>query len=244
MERSWYYGLAWVLLCGSCVHNTDATSSTSTEDERPLHVEEPQSAAPEPSAESGVSTCPPSFATHIVGEPMYGANAGFGQEHVPEIVLGPPHGEGAWSGSLDVLSVGLGGEIILGFATSFENGADADFIVFENAFFISGSQTNPYAEPAEVSVSEDGENWTAFPCASEYPYEGCAGSQPVYSSPDNGISATDVAVSGGDIFDLATIGVEHAHYIRIRDLSDSGSGPGAGFDLDAIALLHPTCVDD
>ena len=37
-----------------------------------------------------------------------GGNAGFGQDQLPDVVLGPPMGKGTSRGSLDVLSLGVG----------------------------------------------------------------------------------------------------------------------------------------
>ena len=44
--------------------------------------------------------------------------------------------------------------------------------------------------------------------------------------------------TGGDAFDLADVKVTRARFVRIRDLSSSGSGTSAGFDLDAAGLIH------
>jgi hypothetical protein len=44
-----------------------------------------------------------------------GLNAGFGQNQLPQIILGLPKAGGSNQGSLDVLSLGIGGEIILAF---------------------------------------------------------------------------------------------------------------------------------
>ena len=44
-----------------------------------------------------------------------GPGAGFGQDQLPGIVLGPPDGRGPDAGGLDVLSLGQGGTIVLGF---------------------------------------------------------------------------------------------------------------------------------
>jgi len=52
-------------------------------------------------------------------------------------VLGPPRGKPG-AGSLHVLSLGVGGEIVLGFGGSIVDGDGPDFVVFENAFFIDG----------------------------------------------------------------------------------------------------------
>ena len=93
---------------------------------------------------------------------------------------------------------------------------------------------------AEVSVSADGTTWTSFPCVSaDFMMSSCAGWHPVYSSVENGIDPTNPAVAGGDPFDLAAIGVPRARYVRIRDLATSAGPPAAGFDLDAVAVVHP-----
>ena len=43
---------------------------------------------------------------------------------------------------------------------------------------------------------------------------------------------------GGDAFDLADLELESVRYVRIRDLSESGRGMAAGFDLDAVGVIH------
>ena len=50
----------------------------------------------------------------------------------------------------------------------------------------------------------------------------------------------DVEVTGGDAFDLATVGLERAKFVKIRDLSDpeDAVAPSAGFDLDAVGVIH------
>lgn len=169
-----------------------------------------------------------------------GKDAGFGQDKLPDIVFGEPLGSGDTSGGLDVLALGRGGTIVLGFGgNAIVDGDGPDFTVFENAFFAAGNPNDVYAELAEVSVSADGETWTSFACAvATKPPTGCAGYAPVYANADLGISAFDPAVSGGDHFDLATIGVTEARFVRIHDLEGRGAAPNAGFDLDAIAILN------
>jgi hypothetical protein len=175
-----------------------------------------------------------------------GACAGFGSTSMPEIVLGPPDGAGTMRGSLDVVSLGIGGEIVVSFEpNAILDGPGADFIVFENSFFASGNATQPAADPGEVSVSEDGETWVSFPCPEKAsaPYGSCAGWRPVLSSIDTGISPVDPEAAGGDPFDLAALGIKRARFVRIRDRS-SGTCEGPprpdnlGFDLDAIAIVH------
>lgn len=176
--------------------------------------------------------------------------AGYGLPQMPTVVLGPPVGAGSFSGGLDVVSLGFNGEVVLGFDTNaIVDGPGADFIVFENAFWAGGDPTHPTAELAEVSVSDDGITWKTFPCtvgdAGAADYGGCAGWRPVYSAPGNNISPVDPKTAGGDPYDLATIGVASAKFVRIRDLGtvDCPTDPSkksttVGFDLDAIAIVN------
>jgi hypothetical protein len=183
---------------------------------------------------------------------------GFGQSGMPGIVEGPPVGGGTGNGSTDVVSLGSGGSIVVSFApNAIVDGPGPDFIVFENPFWIGGNMDTPYAEPGEISVSDDGVNWTAFPCAPTLdpqasdgtgvapPYPAtCGGWQIVYSAPDNGISPVDPSVAGGLALDLAAIGVTHAQYVKIVDQTreacpEAGPKPDTnGFDLDAIAIVN------
>ena len=191
-----------------------------------------------------VSGCDPSaaptpFISCILSyEP--GQGAGFGQEEFPQIVYGPPVGGGLLEGSLDVLTLGGGGEITFGFGgNAIVDGPGPDFILFENPFEIGGDPDVLWAEPGVVSVSDDAETWVTFPCHSEgFPYTGCAGWRPVISNPSNGISPFDVAAAGGDAFDLHDVGVTSARYVRIRDVLFRGGAPTEGFDLDAAVILH------
>lgn len=169
-----------------------------------------------------------------------GPNAGFGQNFLPTIILGAPQGGGNENGGLDVVSLGDHGKIIVDtFPCEIVDQAGADFIVFENPFFIGNQENDPFAEPAIISISEDGKNFTPFPCLSDhYPYTGCAGWHPVFSNSQNGINPFDPDKAGGDVFDLADIGVAKARYIKIEDVSNGGFPPSKGFDLDAVAVVH------
>jgi len=182
------------------------------------------------------------FASEVIRfEP--GEGAGFGMTELPDIVLGPPRGTGISAGSLDVVSLGKGGEIVLGFGEHrLQDGEGADFYVFENAFWANGQADAVWADPAEISVSSDGQQWHSFTCASEGDglgnYPGCAGWRPVMSfelSENFVFSSENV---GGGAFDLAELSVTEARFIRIRDLAGKGEGPSAGFDLDAVAGVH------
>lgn len=175
------------------------------------------------------------FADRIVSY-QPGANAGFGQGGLPKIVLGPPDGAGANLGSLDVLSLGNGGVIVLALDDiGIVDGPGPDLLVFENP-------TVNFRETGWVAVSDDGVNWHEWPCdptdgAHDFP--GCAGVKPVYANAVNGLDPTDPARAGGDAFDLATIGVARARYVRIRDSGkNTYTGVSGGFDLDAIAVVN------
>jgi hypothetical protein len=177
-----------------------------------------------------------------------GSNAGFGQNMFPGVVLGPPMGKGNNAGGLDALSLGVGGQIILDFGTNnILDGSGPDFIVFENPFYAGGqSQAAVFAELAEVSVSHDQVNWQTFPCSVQPSepgvYPGCAGWNPVQPYSPFTVVPLDPAVTGGDAFDLAAVSATSARYVRIRDLSAGGQGMTAGFDLDAVGIIHSSTV--
>jgi hypothetical protein len=184
---------------------------------------------------------PDAFADEVIAFTP-GPTAGYGQSELPCVVLGPPVGGGLTSGSLDVLSLGNEGSIVLKFDdVELVDGPGPDLIVFENA--LPG-----FVEPGFVAVSQDGQDWHEWPCQPEdadagYPY--CAGIRPVLSSPSNGISPTDPAAAGGDDFDLAALGISRARYVRIRDSGFSHYGATTGgFDLDAIAAANAQPAGD
>lgn len=177
-----------------------------------------------------------------------GACAGFGADEMPRVVLGPPEGAGNAKGSLDVVSLGDGGTIVVSLEpNAIVDGPGIDFIVYENAFYPGGNPANPpYAEPGEVSVSDDGVSWKTFPCtATAPPWGACAGWHPVQPA---ATTACDPA-NGGDPFDLADVGVHQARFLRIVDKTQgqscsATSGPNTnGFDLDAVGAIHSKLVE-
>lgn len=177
---------------------------------------------------------PKPFANQVVSFTP-GQGATYGQDKMPGVVLGPPNGGGPLAGSLDVVSLGKDGTIVLALEESVVDGPGVDLIVFENPF-------PGWLETGYVAVSEDGNIWHEFPCdpldkAHDFP--GCAGVHPVLANAENGVDPTDPVRAGGDDFDLADLGVKSAKYVRIRD---SGFNPYApptgGFDLDAVAVVH------
>ncbi len=180
------------------------------------------------------------YATEVVAV-TYGPGSGFGKDAMPGVVLGPPLGAGDLSGSLDVVSLGNGGMITLGFGGRIVDQDGPDFIVFENVFFAGGDPAAPYAEIAAVEVSADGVAWSAFPCAaSELPFDGCAGWHPTYAGSDPAVDPRDPTAAGGEAFDLADVGLSEARFVRIVDRADL-TGLSGAFDLDAVALVHWIC---
>jgi hypothetical protein len=199
-----------------------------------------------------------------------GTNGGFNANLLPAVVLGPPAGLGLWVGSLDVVSLGREGSIVLGFADNvIVDGPGADFTVFENAFMLiegDGYSAPPFAEPGRVKVSQNGTDWVEFPCTltgAAGPYwPGCAGVYPAFSNlgltpnPHPSIpSTTPIEAlidqdsfsfqpppgSGGDLFDLADIGLAWVRYVKIetttfeaRSATLGQSGP----DIDAVVAIH------
>ncbi len=185
------------------------------------------------------------FADAVV-EYQVGEFGGFGSEFLPDVVLGPPVGGGAMQQSLDVVSLGNGGVITLRFDLPVIcDGPGPDLVVFENTFLAQTPMGPlPFEEFGIVSVSQDGETFIDFPWTADPP-SGFAGRTPVFSTPENGIDPLDPEAAGGDVFDLADVGLGWAAYVRITDpglaVVDPGNnfrGDQAGFDLDAIAALH------
>jgi hypothetical protein len=170
-----------------------------------------------------------------------GAEAGFGADKLPQVVLGPPKGKGVTSGSLDVLSLGKGGSIELGFGGVIHDGDGPDFVVFENAFWPGGEPAAVFAELGEVSVSSDGSDWRAFPCDSSGDgngnFAGCAGFTPTLEYDAGAGLPLDPTLSGGDVFDLAELGLASVRFVRVTDVSYAGVAPSAGFDLDAVGVV-------
>jgi hypothetical protein len=158
-------------------------------------------------------------------------------------VLGPPNLRDRAGGSLDVLSLGAGGEIVLAFGDhAIVDGPGPDIVVFENAFYPNGDRTKVYAEPGEVAISEDGQTFVSFECQAEGvgdgTYPGCAGVTPTLAYDPLLVDPIDPELTGGDAFDLGALDLARANFVRIRDLSTEGRGSAAGFDLDAVGVVH------
>lgn len=177
----------------------------------------------------------------------YGPGAGFGQDYFPDNVLGSPSPDATPTAPAadpsEVLTLGSGGVIVLAFEDGgIEDGPGVDVIVYENAFAVGGGETI-YRETALVAFSEDGTTWVTVPYDTTT-FAGLAGVTPTNSAS----WSSDPLASGGDGFDLADVGLEHASYIRLTDSEGLVRDSGPSFDLDAVAVLHgeagTTAVDD
>lgn len=164
-----------------------------------------------------------------------GEASGHGSDGLPGVVLGPPSGNQSGTPSIDVLSLGREGEIILEFVdTVLVDGPGIDLLAFENPM-------TAWKETGAVAVSADGTTWSEFPCdpldeAGGFP--GCAGTHLVYAGP-GAADPTDPATAGGDAYDLADLGVTEARFVRVRDSGqNSYDGATGGFDLDALAVVN------
>ena len=89
------------------------------------------------------------FADRVVSYTI-GAGGGWRAADLPGVVLGGPRGAGAFQGSRDTFSLGLGGSIVLEFTDNVVvDGPGPDFTVFENPFLVRGTTTGrPTRSPA------------------------------------------------------------------------------------------------
>jgi hypothetical protein len=187
-----------------------------------------------------------------------GAAASFGSGNS---ALGTPNGT-------DVVSLGDGGRITLGFATPIANGPGADFAVFENGLSVGG---NVFAELAYVEVSSDGTNFFRFPSVSLTPTDTQVGSFGTIDPTNvHNLAGKDIANvgTGFDLTDLAgvspSLNVNDITAVRLIDVvgriapiagsytpsmdsaspSDIINDPyptafaSGGFDLDAVGVIN------
>jgi hypothetical protein len=150
------------------------------------------------------------------------------------------------------------------------DGPGPDFIVFENAFFCTAppaTAADPwsvFAEPGIIEASDDGITWHLFPydasalaqvttlCSDRTLIErlgGLFGITPNFTgnwtvADDPGVfdpaAPGGVSGHGGDAFDLATVGLARARYLRLTDPNLPIGIPGSadGLDVDAVVALH------
>jgi len=175
-----------------------------------------------------------------------GQNSGQSSEYFPQNIFGVPDTSAREdfqsSDPNQICSLGLGGQIVVGFmGMDIVDGPGPDFTIFENAFF-NPVTSRIFVEPAQISVSDDGITWIAFPFDT-VTLKGCAGVTPTYGNKD----PFNPEVSGGDKFDLADLGLSKVRYIKIEDtcrlLLNNPKLPYydpiiTGFDLDAVVGLN------
>jgi len=205
-----------------------------------------------------------------------GTGAGFGALFFPQNVLTGPDGglnppnEPSDSES-NLLSLGNGGSILLEWSGDvIIDGPGADFTVFENTLLTIDTGI-PFIEAGIIEVGQTPDSMVRIPYRFIPPngweastpylipffesnYEGLAGTRPTLVNPTNGIDPADPTQSGGNAFDLATVGLAWARYVRIIDPGTPGQ-PGAltgmnglaiydtqlspnGFDLDTAIAIH------
>lgn len=235
-------GLLLLVGCGPAPAASDAGADAATVDAGTVDMDAgtPPDAGPDAGGVDAGRPVDP-WADRVVRF-VPGEGAGFGQDRFPDVVLGPPSGGGASSGSLDVLSLGREGVIDLEFMDVIAiDGPGVDFLVFENPFV-------GFYETGVVSVSEDGLTWYDFPCDADDAdagFPGCAGTHVVFANPAQGISGVDPQVAGGDGYDLADVGLTRARFVRVKDSGKNRfyAPPSGGFDLDAVAVVNGVLAD-
>lgn len=186
-----------------------------------------------------------SIDTVIAFTPGAKQTSGQGPSVFPKNIFGVPDQRAdtavAVTDPRSICSIGYGGSITVGFTNHvIVDGPGPDFTVFENAFHYGNNRT--YAEPGIVEVSSDGNVYKQFPYDSAT-LSGCAGITPTYGKAD----PFDPSQSGGDAFDLATIGIDSIRFIRITDVTSIIVNNSkhqffdptlTGFDLDAVCAMH------
>ena len=157
--------------------------------------------------------------------------------------------------SFDIVSLGRGGEITMTFGSSIFDGAGDDFAVFENSF------SDTFLELGYVEVSSDGTNFFRFD--NDSLTSGTVGGFGAVDPTDITGYASKYRQGYGTPFDLAdlagTTGLDiyDIGYVKIVDIIGDGtyldtSGDviyepyptvgSAGFDLDAIGVMHAVPV--
>jgi hypothetical protein len=189
------------------------------------------------------------WATHVQAI-SYGANVTAAWQ-TPDKALGP-----ATDDTTDVVSLGEGGTIAVGFDATLVDGPGYDFAVFENGF------ADNYLELAFVEVSSDGTSYVRFDTASLD--DAPVGAYGTLDTRQLEGFAGKYRVGFGTPFDLAwlktrpevvagTVDLSHITSVRIVDIIGDGrtrdslghvvydpypTTGSAGFDLEAVGLLN------
>ncbi|MGQ9805130.1 MAG: T9SS type A sorting domain-containing protein [Chlorobiales bacterium] len=190
--------------------------------------------------------------------PNFNVGYGLDNPNFPQCVLGPPDSTARPCAPAflptELLSLGSGGSITLYFRQPIVDLSGADFTVFENPFYISCDTNRVFAETGIVSVSKDGINFVEFPfevidslpIQSPRRYRGLAGVTPTNGAVSPLLPGSpNQNRSGGDSFDLATVGIDTVYFVRITDAGNRVNDGGAlaqSFDLDAVVAIHQAAL--
>jgi hypothetical protein len=180
--------------------------------------------------------------------------AGLANFGMPTSVLGPAEGD-----AFNVVSLGDGGQITLGFALPIFDGPGADLAVFENSF------ADTFLELAVVDVSSNGVDYFRFPAVSLTPTNTQIGSFGSLDPTNLDNLAGNYRGGFGTPFDLADLAgasplldISSVRFVRITDVVGSinpafatldslgnaindpwpTAGGTSGFDLDAVGAMH------
>jgi len=184
------------------------------------------------------------------------------QFQTPNLALGPAgNSDGNNNGFVfDIVSLGENGSINLSFSNPITNGAGADFLVFENSF------SDSFLELAFVEVSSNGIDFVRFGNISLTPASvGAFGNIDTTNIFGYGGKYRGGFGTPFDLQDLdnktslhPTLNINYITHVRIVDINGNGThsdslpapaGPNpiydpspsfgsAGFDLDAVAVMH------
>jgi hypothetical protein len=157
----------------------------------------------------------------------------------------------------DIVSLGDGGSITLGFAHPIKNGPGHDFAVFENSF------SDNFLELAHIEVSTNGIRFVRLPSISLTPTTtqtnsfGATEATNIYNLAGKYRQGFGTPFDLEDIIDSTGINLDSINYVRVIDVvgtittgfsTDSQghkindpyptSFPSGGFDLDAIAVIN------
>ncbi len=162
-----------------------------------------------------------------------------------------------------VVSLGDGGTAILTFDQPITNGEGPDFAVFENGFFLAGSDTLAFLELAFVEVSTDGKRFVRFPAISnistdeQYGNFSYIDARLIYNFAGKYTAGYGTPFDLADVNDSSGIDVNDINYVKIvdviGDLSDTYASLDSkgnkindpwptpyntcGFDLDAVGII-------
>jgi hypothetical protein len=176
------------------------------------------------------------------------------EKYPKENSLNGVYGEGDFASSTDVFVVGDSEYVIFSWNDKkIINMEGDDLKIFENGFYISGTDNRMSLDLGMVEVSKDGNVWLEIPVTYT--------DQPYQNSPDgklNFIGTETVKINfndeylikpqsieaGGDSFDLSDAGIDEGDYIKYvkvidaGDLYPDGQIGSNGVDIDGICAFY------